>query len=439
VARPGSGRRLLFSGVLALATLLAVEAASWLALWGITGQWPSPSRRRDERARARAEAAQRTNVEPAPKRKSEDLPDFLRADVLHPYLGFVQDPGMPIEERLRVTAEGFVNVAANPPDPAERFTVAVFGGSVAEHLTIAGRRRLAWRLARIPALAGKKVWVESFALGGYKQPQQLAALTWALARGERLDLVINLDGFNDVVLPVVENLPERVNPFYPREWARRAARLPDPEAERLVGEIAYLESRRVDGSGRCERGWLAASATCHLLWRSWDRALAGRTAALREKLAGRQAKVRTFLTSGPPFAVPENKEDLYRSLAEFWGRSSELMYDLCRSRGIPYFHFLQPNQYVPGSKPMGRAEREVAVVLDSPFRTGVVAGYPQLVAVGAQLRRRGVPFYDLTGLFAKHPEPLYIDTCCHLNRDGNLLLAGAIARTIAGDLAKPGG
>jgi hypothetical protein len=35
---------------------------------------------------------------------------------------------------------------------------------------------------------------------------------------------------------------------------------------------------------------------------------------------------------------------------------------LCRGNGIPFFVFLQPNQYLPGRKPMGREEQAVAIL-----------------------------------------------------------------------------
>src|SRR5262249_2775738 len=51
-------------------------------------------------------------------------------------------------------------------------------------------------------------------------------------------------------------------------------------------------------------------------------------------------------------------------------------------------------------------------------------------ARGAAMRAAGLPFADLTGIFRDHPEPLYVDTCCHLNRAGYELLARRIAATI---------
>ncbi len=43
---------------------------------------------------------------------------------------------------------------------------------------------------------------------------------------------------------------------------------------------------------------------------------------------------------------------------------------------------------------------------------------------------------DLTGVFAGHAEPLYIDVCCHVGERGNALVADLIFDTIRRDLQR---
>ena len=50
----------------------------------------------------------------------------------------------------------------------------------------------------------------------------LEAMAWELARGNRCDAVVVLDGFNELVLSKLENADHGVNPFYPRGWRLRA-------------------------------------------------------------------------------------------------------------------------------------------------------------------------------------------------------------------------
>jgi hypothetical protein len=121
---------------------------------------------------------------------------------------------------------------------------------------------------------------------------------------------------------------------------------------------------------------------------------------------------------------------MYEELASIWRRCSEQLDRLCRADGIVYVHFLQPNQYVPGTKPMGAAEERRAWLASHPYRRGVEEGYPRLISAGRMLVAEGVDFHDLTQLFAGTREPRYVDTCCHLNRAGNAALAHAVAEVL---------
>jgi lysophospholipase L1-like esterase len=307
--------------------------------------------------------------------------------------------------------------------------VTIFGGSVAENLCHGGGAVLRQRLARLPQAAGRKVWIQCYALGGYKQPQQLLALGYALARGERPSLVLNLDGFNDVTLGAVENVPNEVHPFFPRSWHVTAAAMADPALLRRAGEAAYLESRRERRAALADSFPWRYSAVAHALWRALDRAAQGRIASLAAETAAPAHA--SFLRTGPPYA-PRPLDDTLRELAAFWARSSRLMDGLCRSQGIPYFHFLQPNQYVEGSKPMGAAEQKIAFGRHPVYARAARRGYPRLIAEGQRLQADGERFFDLTRIFAQVEEPLYIDDCCHLSPDGTRRLAEEIAARILG-------
>src|SRR5262249_60367433 len=99
--------------------------------------------------------------------------------------------------------------------------------------------------------------------------------------------------------------------------------------------------------------------------------------------------------------------------------------------GLRYFHFLQPNQYVPGSKTLGDEERRHAYVRGHPGQKHVEAGYPLLVREGENLAARGVSFTGLTMLFADRAEATYADPCCHLDSRGEELIAERMAKGIA--------
>jgi hypothetical protein len=132
---------------------------------------------------------------------------------------------------------------------------------------------------------------------------------------------------------------------------------------------------------------------------------------------------------GPAYSI-ENEEKTYRDLVEVWKRGSVQMKYLCDANGAKYFHFLQPNQYVEGSKPMSAAEQRQALNEKSPYKPAVVRGYPMLAEAGRELQRGGVNFTDLTMIYSTHDGLLYSDDCCHTNTEGSDIVARRIYDTM---------
>jgi hypothetical protein len=420
-------KRALFALLLALGCWALVELAGFLLLSSAAGAWARPSRLAAMRAAAGEKAAVRAGGEV--RGQGHPLLNLFTGTVVHPYLGFVLDP----DGREEVLSpEGFSRVQ-HEPRPADQplFTVGLFGGSMALLLCHDGWDVLARELSRLPQARGKRLWIECYALGGYKQPQTLFALEYALARGERFELVLTLDGFNDVVLPMAENLRVGVNPFYPRSWNILASDVLAPRMLRTAGEIAYLEGRRASWAGLCD-GALAWSSVCHVVWQAGDRRFGRRVGELDRELLAAEPSGRSFAVHGPRFPYRVHGRKTYRELVALWSRSAVLMAETCRAKGIPYFHFLQPNQYVAGSKPMGAAERKIAFDPDHPYKPPVERGYPLLIEAGKGLAASGVRFHDLTRIFAAIEEPLYFDGCCHVNARGSQIMAREIAARILG-------
>lgn len=137
---------------------------------------------------------------------------------LHPYFGFVANAGRratdggkpqaigqslggdaPLETGdFEHNAHGFHSPYEYPhtPESPETYIVAISGGSVAAQLTLDGAGRLIKGLES----RGRRVVILNFAQAGFKQPQQLIVVAYYLSLGQRLDAVINIDGFNEVAL-----------------------------------------------------------------------------------------------------------------------------------------------------------------------------------------------------------------------------------------------
>jgi hypothetical protein len=364
--------------------------------------------------------------------------------ILHPYLGFVANPGTysTTTEFTRGRGTTIINEQGFPgADPVckragDVVNVCIFGGSFAMNFYLDSRATLADELQKRDAFKNKRVNVTLAAMSGWKQPQQALALTYLLAQGAEYDVVANLDGFNEVALPMSENVPAGVYALYPRMWnvyASRAA-LPD-EALAQMARVAELKQQARNRKKFFGSPLLRRSNFCLVLFAVLDRNTQSEIALCNQAAhaaVNNASQARTPETSGPRREFSELDRFL-EDCAETWERCSREMDGLCRANGIVYFHLLQPNQYVPDSKPMGRAEREVAWFDGGNYgyKIAVQKGYPHLIQHGKKLEQAGEHFVDLTMAFKNVEEPLYEDTCCHVNQRGNDLLAAKMAEKIA--------
>jgi hypothetical protein len=136
-----------------------------------------------------------------------------------------------------------------------------------------------------------------------------------------------------------------------------------------------------------------------------------------------------FAATGPAQLDPD--EDGRRThVVDLWANSSLQMQRICQGNGIAYLHFLQPNQYLPGSKPMTEPERQKFVSETQEYGKAIKAIYPLLINRSPILQQKGVDFHDLTMLFSEVHEPIYADPFCHFNQLGNHMLAKSIADAI---------
>jgi hypothetical protein len=427
-------QRFVFAGVAAILAVALVEVAAIALLSLRGGALSTPSLRRAARDAVASASSSEANL-PSPEggsRRPRDRGVRSLGVVLHPYLGFVHDPAAE-NPYWSVGPEGFYTNPNAPPSPAHR--VLVLGGSLANQFALVGAPALRARLAQRFQIAPQAIGITARTMGGYKQPQALVALASELAQGRRYDAIVLLDGFNDLVLPF-DNLAAGLAPEYPFNWKQLVGGLPDLDAQLLGGELRYLRRLRQERAHLCERPLVNALASCHVVWRALDAPLGRRVAALERALAERSSGRASFESSGPSRAPLEQAQQLAANVA-LWQRASLEMASLAATWGTPYLHCLQPNQYLPGSKPMGPAERALAFNPTKSHRPIVETGYPLLRQAGAELATQGVGFCDLTQVFAAVEEPLYNDDCCHLNSRGYERLGEVVGDLLADRIAQP--
>jgi hypothetical protein len=334
-----------------------------------------------------------------------------RGKVAHPYLGWDNVASFPDLDEDIVAARG----------KTERdFWVVVLGGSVSSLFAQAVHEDLAAGLARTRALADRDVRVLNYARGSFKQPQQVVMLAWLLGLGIEPDLVLNIDGFNEVALSTA-NASRGMHPGYPsyNQWlAVIGDQTMDPEVlARLVALYdAGDEARRL--AAFVERWGLTRSALLGSL-------ALGRQTAIRATAAGAQLEhVGTFADKmlaeprllGPAIEARHTLGDIVR----VWAEGSRSLKALCDSRGALYVHVLQPTLHDEGSKPLTDEEREAGAAVRTWIR-GVQQGYPKLRETSAALARDDIRFVDASRVFANVQATLYYDPC-HFRDAGNELL-----------------
>ena len=246
-----------------------------------------------------------------------------------------------------------------------------------------------------------------------------------------------LDGFNEIALPYAENTGAGVNVFYPRSWQLFSRTLVRPG---VAEKVVELQQRKSDYEWWRRRFDFPFARWSNLVLMMWEVVEVRKAQGMA--LADRQ--LRELAEQSPelprdlgPASEYRNLESMLRDLARAWSESSGLMAQVCQSSKSRYFHFLQPNQYVPGSKPLSEWERSNATT-PGPFGDAAGMGYPLLIEAGKRLAESGIPFVDLTEIFSDHSETLYSDNCCHLNDRGYQLLAEKMVSIIAEAISNEG-
>jgi len=418
-----------------LLTIALAELAAWVLLRLSIGAVPSRAEIQASLASpARSASGPHTPGEPA-------SPEFMRQHILHPYLGFVRNPAVqhhvfssrPVAEP--VNEHGFFGPSPLEAGDPKTVRVVITGGSVATDLYLRSSEALRSELRRSPRLADARIRIVCLALDGMKQPQQLLALEYFLSLGASFDVVINLDGFNEIALPFAENVPAGLPVALPRSWQLYTAPLADDRSAILVARMSEKRGQIERARGFFSREPFRRSSLSLILWDRWH-------ARLRSELLALETGLRDLLLrSQPARHAPRMRaiEEVLAEATELWNRSSIQMWKTCRSNGIVYVHVLQPNQYVAGSKPLDASERRMEWAPDFAHRRATEQGYPLLIAAGERLRRLGVPFRDLTRIFEAERGTIYVDSCCHYNQRGNDMLAAEIARFVAASLEEAGG
>ena len=397
-------RKILYYGLMLGLTLLVLEGMARVAYYAAYGE-----------GYGGGEAAAGAGARPGLPGDGTE-----HSELRHPYYGF---------------ANGGWEHALNgmpPPQRAEdTVVVGLLGGSLMGGVNSFLRRVLEdWFVANGRP---RRLIIQDFTLSGGKQPQQALIVANMLLLGGEFDLVINLDGFNEAWGSGGVNYREGVFPFFPNYWDSRAG-LTAGEILR-AGRIGLLRREQARLAAAGERSPLVWSAVFGLVNRWRQERVAAEIILLNHELtaAGGNYSLEKY---GPRGWREEGA--VFAAAARAWYRGSLTLARLAELSGAEYYHFLQPNQYTRGAKPLSAAERERAYAPAAIHGYTAARGYPLLRRFNGDLQRQGINYFDLTGIFAANTETLYRDPCCHLNDRGYELLAAEMLRRLEPALRRLG-
>jgi hypothetical protein len=266
---------------------------------------------------------------------------------------------------------------------------------------------------------GKKIKIYSFALGGYKQPQQLFALAYILSLGYHLDVVINIDGFNEVALSYAENYKSGVSTYYPRNWSLYSQQYFDKNTVALINTIEELKLQKQFISR-------FPPILSYLPTRIIDHFINQKQLNLQEKI---QLSEKPDNTKGPEPYMMKSEKAITQNIIDVWKNSSLQMARLSQANNIDYYEFLQPNQYLPGSKEFTQEEKNKFIKKNHIYSLPTKNLYPKLIESAKELaKKETINIVDLTQVFKSEKETIYEDDCCHYNKRGNSILTKYISQ-----------
>lgn len=351
---------------------------------------------------------------------------WMSAYQLHPYFGFITPPSY-AELPIKKTSK-------------EQFIIGIFGGSVAQQFCDYEfeHRVVTKRLQSLPEFQNKEIVLVKFANQAHKQPQQVLILNYFLSVGQELDMVINIDGFNEVALSYL-NYKAGTDVSMPNDYifsplvALANKDLASEQLE-LSLEVLQLKNRLQNTTNRLSECRLA---TCYML--RWAQAKYFFN-QYREKVQtlnqrkGEEGK--DSLVYLKRIEKPLDDQEALERIVDLWFNSSRAMSELLTARNIPYFEFIQPNQYYSTNRQFSADETKIALDEKSQYKEGTEKGYPKMLARVSSLQAAGVKVFDAVNVFDETGEIVYRDNCCHYNDVGNEILARHIGQSIVTELKR---
>ena len=326
----------------------------------------------------------------------------------HPFFGFNHTYYKPANDKVSLNEQLFFHL----PSKVEKddIKILVLGGSVAQHLSqnqtseifktdnidINGKNILQNLLNH--KFKTNKFKVFNAAIGGGKQPQQLFKLYYLYLIGEKFDIVINLDGFNEIALSFSENIEIGNNIIYPRNYSRLISTFNSDldcvqKSNKLTKNYSYLPIT--------ELYKLYKIRDCHF-----------KSEGDPKNKKSRFSKMTNF--------VDLSQDTYFNYIMRLWINSSHEIESFSNEKKFTYINIIQPNQYLKGSKILSKSE--LSLLTYDKYGEPISKYYKNVNINDFNLKHK----LDLRYIFKDNKTTLYRDYCCHLNNHGMYLIADEI-------------
>lgn len=393
---------------------------------------------------------QNRSVKPAQKslnftelssKKSKDESMIVR---LHPFFGYVLKPGVYNHDisGLKVNNYGFFSPYDYPyiKTHSDQMIVGIFGGSVASDFSVnetidpSHPRTLIQKLKSLPQFENQEIIILNFANGGYKQPQQLLILSYFLSIGQEFDLVINIDGFNEISLSPLNNQAklDLAMPSFQHFQPLMSLVNTDLSAIIYLGEMMKAKDNFYRANERLNRCNFALCYAINFfkmqyLSRAYHRRVMDFDRQQIKKQSTATNTQKSLIALSKKSKVLEDKVVATKAVNN-WVESSLMMSHLLSMRQIPYFHFIQPNQHYPTRRVFSSEEKRM--MQDSPYRQAAQNGYPMLISKVERMQNYGINLFNAVKILDGTSETVYRDSCCHYNQLGQDILTDYVAQSI---------
>jgi hypothetical protein len=301
------------------------------------------------------------------------------------------------------------------------FVIGLFGGSTALRLWIYLKKHpeALSPFEKDPFFKGKKLVILNFSLISMKQPQQYIIST---RFGDTLDAAINIDGHNEILHPLHEDLPvvypTYTNDLYFTAPQKRLLQSKFKNYIRLYGRLLWLPLHFKP---------LAHSSIYYFFWR-----LIGPT--LYQKFDIFQDEILFHAETGLPVHFKTDAPSRLKARFEIWDKFTKLQAKILWQMHTPSFFFLLPNLNVSGSKSPTLFEKKLLQEFGEKNHRYFADTYSKMSREVLDLRKKGIAAYDLGEIFKNVSDTTYNDAWCHVNDLGNSIVAEKILRIVTNDI-----